>query len=305
MPKVAIIGAGNVGGFSAMRIAESNLADVALVDIAGGVADGKSLDIEDAASLLKYNSKIKGSDDFSQISNADIVVITAGFARKPGETRQDLLNKNSKVIQDICQHIKKFSPNAIIIVVTNPVDVMAQVVYKNIGQDRKRVIGLGISLDASRFANLISKALNCPVTEVEPIVVASHNEKMLPLARFTTVKGKPLSELLSGEKITPLIEHTRNRGAEIVSRLGSGSAYVAPSAAVLRMVKAILKDEKQKTLASVPLEGEYGIKGVCLGAPVVLGKNGIEEIIELPLSESEKSDFILAAEEIKKCMTSV
>lgn len=288
-----------------MRIAESNLADVVLVDIAGATAEGKSLDIEDAASLLRYNSKIKGSDDFSSISNSDIIVITAGFARKPGETRQDLLNKNSRVIQDICQQIKKFSPASIIIVVTNPVDVMAHVVYKNLGVDRKRVIGLGISLDASRFANLISKALNCPVTDIEPIVIATHNEKMMPLARFTTVKGKLLSELLSNEKIALLIEHTRNRGAEIVSRLGSGSAYVAPSAAILRMVKAILKDERQKTLASVILDGEYDLKGFCLGIPVVLGKNGVEEFIELKLTEEENKEFQIAAEEIKKCMTSV
>jgi malate dehydrogenase len=304
MPKVAVIGAGFVGGLSAMRICQERLADVVLVDIAGGIAEGKGLDIEDAASLLHYDTSIKGTADFSQIKDSSVIVVTAGFARKPGETRQDLLNKNSRVIQDISSQIKKFSPQSIVIVVTNPVDVMNFQVYKNTGIDRKKVIGLGVSLDGSRFANLISKELDCRVSEVEPVLIASHNEKMMPLARFTKVKGRPLSELLSQDKISRLIQDTRNRGATIVSHLGSGSAYVAPSAAVLKMVKAILGDEKQETFASAILEGEYGASGVSLGVPVVLGRNGIEKIIDLKLNAEEKQEFLAAAEEIKLCTTS-
>jgi len=303
MPKVTVIGAGNVGGLSAMRICQENLAEVVLVDVAAGIAKGKALDTEDAASLLKYNSAIIGTDDFSRIENSDIIVVTAGFARKPGETRQDLLNKNSQVIKDISSRIKQYSPKSLIIVVTNPVDIMTYLVYKNTCIDRKRVIGLGLSLDASRFANLVSKELKIPVTEVEPMVIATHNEKMMPLARFTMIKGKPLAQLLDRQRIDRLINDTRNRGATIVANFGNGSAYVAPSAAVLKMVRAILQDEKQNTLASVILDGEYGLKELCFGAPVVLGENGVEKIIELELNGEERKEFMLAAEEAKKCLT--
>jgi malate dehydrogenase len=270
------------------------------VDIAKGMATGKGLDIEDAASLLKYNSKIQGTDDFSSIADSDIIVITAGFARKPGESRQDLLHKNSQVVSDICQHIKKYSPSSIVIVVTNPVDILTYSAYQTLGINRKRIIGLGMSLDGSRFANLIAQQLKVSVLEIEPVLLATHNEKMLPLPRFTLVKGRPLTELLDKEEIQKIIEATRNRGATIVSHLGSGSAYVAPSAAVLKMVKAILKDEKQKTSGSVVLDGEYGLKDICLGVPIVLGKSGIEKIVELKLNPEEKAEFLAAAEELKK-----
>lgn len=288
-----------------MRICQENLAEVVLLDIVKGTAAGKALDIEDGAWLLNYNPFIKATDDFSSLKDSDIIVITAGFARQPGETRQDLLNKNSRVIQDISYQIKKFSPRSIVIVVTNPVDMMTYLVYKKTGIERKRIIGLGLSLDASRFANLITKELNCLISDIEPVVVGSHNDKMLPLARFSRVKGKPLSELLSKERIDGIIQDTRNRGANIVAHLGSGSAYVAPSAAVLKMVQAILKDEKQKILAAAILDGEYGLQEVCIGTPVILGRNGIEKVIELELSSDEKKEFISAADEIKRHMQSL
>lgn len=287
-----------------MRISQDNLADVVMVDIAKGLAEGKGLDIDDAASLLKYKTSVVGTDDFSRIANSDIVVITAGFARKPGESRQDLLKKNSQLIKDISSQIKKFSPSSLIIVVTNPVDILTYQVYKDLGVDRKRIIGLGLSLDASRFANLIAKELKVSVLDIEPVVVATHNEKMLPSSRFTLIKGRPLSELLGKEKIKELIDKTRNRGVQIVACLGLGSAYVAPSAAIFRMVKAILTDEKQKTLGSVILNGEYSLKDICFGVPVIIGKAGIEKIIELELNAEEKQEFLSAAEEIRQCMIS-
>jgi malate dehydrogenase len=300
MPKVAIIGAGNVGGFSSLRICQEKLAEVVLIDIAPGLACGKGLDIEDAGWLLDYQPAIKGSDDFSLLKDSEVIVITAGFARKPGESRQDLLNKNSLLIKDISSKIKQFSPQSIIIVVTNPVDIMTYLVHKSIPVDRKRIIGLGISLDASRFANQIVKELGCQLSEVEPMLISSHNERMMPLARFTKVKGRPLSEMLKPEKAAELIQKTKNRGAEIVSHLGSGSAYVAPSAAVLRMVKAVLSNKPENTLGSAVLQGEYGLKDVCIGVPIIVGKSGVEKIIELDLNPAEKAEFLQSAEELKK-----
>ncbi|MFZ5800106.1 MAG: malate dehydrogenase [Candidatus Omnitrophota bacterium] len=303
MPKVAIVGAGNVGGFTATRIAQENLAEVVLIDIVKGLAEGKALDIEDARWLLEYQNGCAGTDDFSQLAGAAIIVVTAGFARKPGETRQDLLNKNSRLIKDISLKVKQYAPDSIVIVVTNPVDTLTYYLYKTTGLDKRRVIGLGLSLDAARFANLISRKINCPVSDIKPMVIASHNEKMLPMARFTMVKGRPLSELLDEADIAELVRATRSRGAQIVSALGSGSAYVAPSAAVLRMVKAILGDAKEDALASVVLDGEYGLKDICFGTPVIIGKSGIEKVITLNLSAAESQEYLAAAKEIKQCLT--
>lgn len=287
-----------------MRIASERLADVVLIDIAKGIAEGKALDIEDARWLLGYLNGCAGTDDFSMIAGAEVIVVTAGFARKPGESRQDLLNKNSRLIKDISLKIKQFSPDSIVIVVTNPVDTMTYYLYKTAGLDKRRVIGLGLSLDASRFANLISREINCPISDIKPMVIASHNERMMPLARFTMVKGRSLPELLGDCEIAELVRATRNRGAQIVAALGSGSAYVAPSAAVLRMVKAILNDAKEMSLASVVLDGEYGLKDICFGTPVVIGKAGIEEVVTLNLNASETEEFLAVAREVRQCLTS-
>jgi malate dehydrogenase len=297
--KISIIGAGNVGSTTAMRLAPECLGDIVLVDIAPGLAQGKVLDLEDARAILKYNYNIQGTEDTKQIKNSDIVVITAGFARKPGMTREELLAKNSAVLRQISLNLKELAPKACVVVVTNPVDLMTYFVLKATGFKPSKVFGMGITLDASRFANLISKELNIHNTDIEATVIASHGEGLLPLPRFTNIKGVTLDEFMAEDKIQALIKRTINRGAEIVSLLGSGSAYYAPSAAAAAIVKIIAKDEKRTVGVSAYLNGEYGVKDVCIGVPCRLGKNGIEKIIELDLSQEEKAAFLKSAQTIR------
>ncbi|MFH1269725.1 MAG: malate dehydrogenase, partial [Candidatus Omnitrophota bacterium] len=226
--KISIIGAGNVGGLTAMRLAEAGFGEIVLADIAGGLARGKALDIEDSASVLRFNQSILGTDDVGVIRDSDIIVITAGFARKPDMTREDLLNKNAGILKDVCLKIKEISPKSIVIVVTNPLDLMTYLALKITGFKSSRVFGMGISLDTARFANLISQELSVPYTDIEACVIGSHGEGMMPLPRLTTVRGVELSELMQKEKIQAITKRTLERGLEIVSSLGSGSAYFAP-----------------------------------------------------------------------------
>jgi len=300
--KISIIGAGNVGAISAMRIAQYGLGDVMLIDIAKGIAKGKALDLEDARSILKVNYNVGGSEDINSIRDSDIVVITAGFARKPGMTREELLAKNAQILKEVCLNIKKMAPQAIVIVVTNPLDLMTYLALKITGFSKNRVLGMGISLDASRFANLISQELNLGPTEIDAVVIGSHGEGMLPLAKHTKIKGVSLEEFLNKEKVDSLVKKTAGRGAEIVSFLASGSAFFAPSAAVAQIVKAIAKDEKKILGACAYLNGEYGIKDICIGVPCRLGKAGIENIIELDLNDSEKKALLVSSESIRKLL---
>lgn len=303
--KISVIGAGNVGALSAMRMAELKLGDIILVDIAKGIACGKSLDLEDARQILKANYTIKGSDDINIIKDSDVVVVTAGLARKPGMTREELLAKNASILKDVCLNIKKLSPNAVVVVVTNPLDLMTYLALKVTGFAKNKIIGMGVSLDASRFANLISQELNLSPTDIVPVVIGAHGQGMIPLARHTKVKGESLEKILGKEKIDSLLKRTVERGAEIVSYLGSGSAFFAPSAAVAEVVKAIARDEKKTLGACAYLTGEYGIKEICIGVPVCLGKNGIEDIIELELSDSEKKDLLSSANSIQNLLRQV
>lgn len=289
--KISIIGAGNVGSLTALRVAQEGLGQILLVDIVKGMAQGKALDLEDARSITKQNYLIEGTDDLGKIKDSNLVVITAGLARKPGMSREELLSKNSQILKDISLNIKKLAPNSIVIVVTNPLDLMAYFVLKITGFSANRVFGMGVSLDAARFANLISKELNVSPSDIDACVIGSHGEGMLPLARFTNIKGISLEELSDDSKIKPLLERTVNRGAEIVSLLGSGSAYFAPSAAIAAIVRAIAKDEKRVIGVSAYLNGEYGLKDICIGVPCRLGSNGIEKIIELDLNKQEKEAF--------------
>lgn len=298
--KLSIIGAGNVGSLTAMRLAEEGTASILLVDIVKGLARGKTLDLEDSRPLLKYNYNIEGTDDITKIKDSDIIIITAGLARKPGMTREDLLNKNAGIIKDLSHNIKNLAPAAIVIVVTNPVDILTYLTIKETGLPPKRVIGMGPSLDASRFANLISKELNIPDTDIDSCVIGSHGEGMLPLPRFTYIKGVALDELMDDKKIAALIKKTVERGAEIVSCLGSGSAFFAPSLAAALLVKAVLKNEKRTMGVSAYLNGEYGIKDVCIGIPARIGRDGIEKIIELDLNKEEKDLLLKSAESLKK-----
>ncbi|MCM8797149.1 MAG: malate dehydrogenase [Candidatus Omnitrophica bacterium] len=298
--KISIIGAGNVGALSAMRLAEIGFDNITLIDIAKGIAYGKAMDIEDTQALLKMNYHLRGSEDINQIRDSDIILITAGFARKPGMTREELLAKNAQILKGISAEIKKLSSEAIIVVVTNPLDLMTYFVLKSTGFATQRVIGMGISLDAARFANLISKELNIPVNDIEPYVIGSHGEGMLPLARLTKIKGVELEEFMDDKKIESLIRKTINRGAEIVAALGSTSAYFAPSAAAANLVKAIAKDEKRVIGVCAYLSGEYGLKDICIGVPCRIGRNGIEKIIELELNTQEKESLQKSAQSVSQ-----
>jgi malate dehydrogenase len=298
--KISIIGAGNIGGLTAMRLAESGFAEIVLVDVVKGLSQGKALDLEDAREILKYNYNIQGTGDIKKIENSDIVIVTAGLTRKPGMSREDLLIKNAQILKEICVNIKELARDSVVIIVTNPVDLMTYLALKITGFNNSKIFGMGSSLDASRFANLISQELNIPVTEVEAVVIGAHGEGMLPLSRFTNIKGVPLTKFMDNATIDALIKKTVTRGAEIVSLLGSTSAYFAPSAAITEIVKVILKDEKRILGVSAYLNGEYGIKDICIGAPCRIGREGIEKIIELELDNKEKEIFLKSAESIRK-----
>ncbi|TAM43751.1 malate dehydrogenase [bacterium] len=287
--KISIVGSGNVGSLTAMRIAQEGLGDVLLIDVVKGRAAGKAMDLEDARGLLKFNYHIKGSDDIGELKGSDIVVVTAGLARTPGMSRQDLLSKNAQILRDVCLNIKAKASGAIVIIVTNPLDIMTLYALKITGFKPNKLFGMGSSLDSARFANLIAQELSLSATDIEAVVIGAHGEAMLPLPRFTKVKGVSLDEFIDDKKIESLISRTINRGAEIVSSLGTGSAFFAPSAAIAVIVKAIAKDEKRTIGLCGYLNGEYGIKGTCLGVPCRLGKHGIEKVIELDLSLEEKS----------------
>jgi malate dehydrogenase len=296
--KISVIGAGNVGSLTAMRIAGDGLGDVFLIDVVKGLAVGKALDLEDARPLLKYNYNIKGSDDIRLVKGSDIVVITAGLARKPGMSREELLAKNSQILKDVCSHIKELAAGAIVIIVTNPLDIMTLYALKTTGFKPQKLFGMGISLDAARFANLIAQDLGLKCTDIEASVIGAHGEAMMPLPGFTKVKGVSLDEFMDEAKIKSLVARTIGRGAEIVANLGTGSAFFAPSAAIAAIVKAIAKDEKRIVGLCSYLNGEYGIKDACIGVPCRLGKDGIEKIIELELSQEEKNKLSKSAESI-------
>jgi malate dehydrogenase len=298
--KISIIGAGNVGSTTALRLAQANFGEIVLLDKVPGLAQGKAYDLEDARYTLKSDYNIRGSENIEEIKKSDIVVVTAGLPRKPGMTREELLAKNADILKDICLNIKRLSPEAILIIVTNPLDLMTYLALKLTGFKPAKVLGMGLTLDAARFANLISKELNIPNTSIEAAVIASHGEGMLPLPRFTTIKGLPLQKFLDEGQIKDLIQKTIQRGAEIVSLLGSGSAYFAPSAAIANLVEVIVKDEKRTLGLSAYLNGEYGVKDLCLGVPCRVGKKGIEKIIELELNQQEKEAFLNSAEATRK-----
>lgn len=283
-----------------MRVAQDRLGDVFLIDIAKGLARGKSFDLEDAQAILKYNYSVQGSEDITAIKDSDIIVLTAGLVRQPGMTREDLLSKNAQILKDICVNIKRLAGDSIVIVVTNPLDLMTLFTLKTTGFPHRKVLGMGITLDAARFANLISQELKIAVNDISACVIGSHGEGMIPLPRFTTIKGVPLDEVMDDSKISQLLQRTIERGKDIVSLLGSGSAYLAPSAAITEIIRAIAKDEKRTLGVCAYLNGEYGIKDVCIGVPCILGKRGIEKIIELDLNSQEKNEFLQDAVKLKE-----
>ena len=300
MKKVSVIGAGNVGATAAHLVAQKELADVVLVDIVEGVPQGKALDMAEAAPIGRFDAKIIGTNDYAEISGSDIVVITAGLPRKPGMDRLDLLHKNAKIIEEVSKNIAKYAPDTVVIMVTNPVDVMTYHSWKVTGFPENRVMGQAGVLDSARFAAFIAMELDVSVEDISAMVLGGHGDEMVPLSRFTTVSGIPITELLPTETIDRLIQRTRKGGSEIVGLLKTGSAFYAPATAVTRMVEAILKDKKRILPCSAHLKGEYGIENVYIGVPVKLGADGIEEIIELKLTEYERTALHDSARVYKK-----
>jgi malate dehydrogenase len=287
MKKVSVIGAGNVGATAALLIAERELADVVLVDIVEGVPQGRGLDMAEAAPIDGFDARVKGTNDYSEIGGSDVIVVTAGFPRKPGMSRLDLLQQNAAIIADVSGNIAKYAPASIVVMVTNPVDVMTYHAWKITGFPHNRVVGQAGVLDSARFAVFIAMELGISVEDISAMVLGGHGDEMVPLPRYTTVSGIPVTELLSTETIDRLMERTRKGGSEIVGLLKTSSAFYAPAAAVTQIVEAILKDKKRILPCSAYLKGEYGITDVYIGVPVKLGVNGAEEIIELKLTQPE------------------
>lgn len=289
--KVSVIGAGNVGASLAQMLVQSGIADVALFDIADGIPQGKALDLSEACPLWGSSSSIMGTNDYEHTAGSDVIVITAGFPRKPGMSRDDLLLANAKVVSEVAGETSKLSPDSVIIVVTNPMDVMAQVSLKVSGFEPERVVGMGGILDSARFRTFVAWELSVSPEDVEALVLGGHGDLMVPMPRFTTVKGIPITELIAKERIDALVERTRHGGAEIVSLLKTGSAYYAPAAAACQMVESAVFDKKRLMPCSAYLRGEYGARDIYTGVPVVMGRSGIEKIVELQLNEQERKDF--------------
>jgi malate dehydrogenase len=298
--KVTIVGSGNVGATAAHWIAAKELADVVLIDIVEGVPQGKGLDLLEAMPIEKRDSYVIGTNDYADTGNSDIVVITAGIPRKPGMSRDDLLNTNYKIMKDVVSKVVEHSPNCILIIVSNPLDAMAQAAFKLSGFSRQRVIGMAGVLDSARFRAFIAQELNVSVENVTAFVLGGHGDTMVPLPRYSTVAGIPITELMDAETLGRLVQRTRDGGAEIVKYLKTGSAYYAPSAAATEMVEAILKDKKKILPCAAYLEGEYGVHGLYVGVPVKLGWAGIEQIIEIKLTPEEQAALDKSAEAVKE-----
>jgi malate dehydrogenase len=298
--KITVVGAGNVGANCALRIADKELADVVLVDVVDGVPQGKGLDILESGPIQGYDVKITGANDYAPTAGSDIVIITAGFPRKPGMSRDDLLLANYEVVKMATEQAVKHSPDAIIILVTNPLDAMCWTTYKVSQFARNRIIGMAGVLDTARFRTFIAEELDVSVENVSAMVLGGHGDTMVPLVRLTSVSGIPLSELCDQATIDRLVQRTRDGGAEIVKYLKTGSAYYAPSAAAVEMAESILKDKKKVLPCAAFLEGEYGINGMFVGVPVKLGARGIEKIYEIKLDENEQAALNKSAAAVKE-----
>ena len=297
--KITVVGAGNVGASTAQKIIEMGLGDVVLVDVVEGVPQGKGLDLQESAPVMGFNGRITGANGYAETAGSDLVIITAGLARKPGMSRDDLLAANVKIVAEVTKAIAPLSPDAVIIVVTNPMDVMAYVAAQVSGFPKERVIGMGGVLDSARFRAFIAMELGVSVENTHAFVLGGHGDAMVPLPRFSTVAGIPITELISEDRVNALVERTRNGGAEIVGLLKTGSAYYAPAASTALMAKAILMDEKKVLPCSVYVTGQYGQSGIYTGVPVKLGAGGAEEILEIKLTAGEQAAFDKSAEAVR------
>jgi len=288
-PKISIIGAGNIGATAAHWAAAKELGDIVLVDVVEGVPQGKSLDLFQASPIEAFDAKLTGTNGYDETAGSDIIVITAGLARKPGMSRDDLLAKNEEIVRQCASESAKRSPNAIIIVISNPLDAMCTVAHRASGFPKNRVIGMAGILDTARYRAFLAMELNCSVEDIQALVLGGHGDTMVPLVSYTSVSGIPIGQLIPKERLDQIVTRTANGGAEIVALLKTGSAYYAPSSAAIQMVEAILKDKRRILPCAAYLEGEYGINGIFVGVPVMLGKNGIEKIVEVSLTTEERA----------------
>ncbi|MBW2218116.1 MAG: malate dehydrogenase [Deltaproteobacteria bacterium] len=303
--KVTVVGGGNVGATAAQRLAEKELADVVLIDIIEGVPEGKALDLTEAAPIEKHDAGIVGTNDYKDSKNSDIVIVTAGIPRKPGMSRDDLISTNAGIMKSVTQEVAALSPDAVIIIVSNPLDAMCHVAYDVSNFPKNRVIGMAGVLDSARFRAFISMELNVSVENTHAFVLGGHGDTMVPLPRYSTVAGIPITELMPEDRIEALVDRTRKGGAEIVSLLKTGSAYYAPASAAVEMAEAILKDKKKILPCAALLEGEYGIDGLFIGVPVKLGAGGIEDIIQINLTDEEQAALNKSADAVKELVDTI
>lgn len=304
--KITIIGAGHVGASTAQRLAEKQLAkELVLVDVADGIPQGKGLDMWESAPVEGFDTRLAGSSGYDETENSDIVIITAGLARKPGMSRDDLLAKNTEIVKSVTNSVVEKSPDCIIIMVTNPLDAMAYVALKVSGFEPHRVFGMAGILDTARFRSFVALELDVSVRDIQAMVLGGHGDTMVPLPRYASISGIPLVDLLPNDKIDAIVERTRKAGSEIVAYLKTGSAYYAPSAAIAEMVEAIARDNKRVLPCSAWLQGEYGLNDLYMGVPVKLGAKGIEEIIEIKLNDEEREALIRSAEHVRTNMSKV
>jgi len=304
-PKITVVGAGNVGGTVAQRLVETNCYDVVLVDIIEGVPQGKALDLAQAGPICGYDCSVVGTNGYGETDQSSVVVITSGVPRKPGMSRDELLATNTNIVKGVVREVARRSPDAVLLLVANPLDAMAHVAYRVSGFPKQRVVGMAGVLDSARFRSFIAGELGVSAAEVQAMVLGGHGDTMVPLLRYTTVAGRPLSEWLPKERLEALVQRTRDGGAEIVSLLKSGSAYYAPSAAVMTMVEAILKDQKRVLPCAAYCEGEYGLSGVFVGVPARLGRGGVEQIIEYELTPGERAALETSAAAVRELSAAV
>jgi len=303
--KVTVVGAGNVGGTAAQRLAEQNVYDVVLVDIAPGMPQGKALDMTQAGPVCGYDTRVVGTNGYEETAGSAVAIITSGIPRKPGMSRDELLATNAKIVTGVVKELVKRSPDIILVLVTNPLDAMTYVAHKVSGLPKQRVLGMAGVLDSARFRAFIAEALNVPATDVQAMVLGGHGDTMVPLLKHTTVKGRPIAELLPKDKLDALVKRTRDGGAEIVNLLKTGSAFYAPAASAVDMVEAMLKDQKRVLPCAVKCEGEYGIDGLFVGVPARLGRKGVESIEQYDLSADEKAALAASARAVKELCDAV
>jgi len=307
-PKISLVGSGNIGGTLAHLIMLKELGDVVLFDITDGVPQGKALDISQSAKVEGSNANISGTSSYEDIASSDVVIVTAGFPRKPGMSRDDLLKTNAGVIKQVAQGIKKYAPNAFVIVVTNPLDAMVYVMQKETGFDPKKVVGMAGVLDSSRFSHFLAEEFKVSIEDVTSFVLGGHGDTMVPLVRYSAVAGIPVPDLIkmgwsTKEKIDAIVDRTRNGGGEIVNLLKTGSAFYAPAASAVNMAESYIRDKKRIIPCAAHLNGEYGIKNLYVGVPVVIGKNGVERIIEIELNAEEKAGFDKSSDSVRELIS--